>query len=335
MKSFIPAFKFPLLLALIAAAPLAMAAEPQGPKGFTAEAAASVTRLSSEVQAQRLGFTVGLNPAMQYSLQQLCGTRPELQQEDFRAHAEGGYLNFEMTDAVGTTVLPKAYVGWSSSVKDQGQCGSCWDFSTIATLEAAALKKHGYPQAKVNPDGSITTSGDITILSEQQVLSCNPFGFSCDGGYFAFDMLMPKNAGQSGYYKGAVPAEAFPYVAYQTACSIPTQNSFTPVSQWGYVGSGNGIPSVYAIKCAIYKWGNVSACVNADNYFQAYTGGVFNDPSANTGSINHAIALVGWDDAKGACLLKNSWGPNWGVNGFMWIKYGTALVGTSPAWCLD
>jgi cathepsin K len=44
------------------------------------------------------------------------------------------------------------------------------------------------------------------------------------------------------------------------------------------------------------------------------------------------VLLVGWDDAKGAWLLKNSWSSQWGINGFMWIKYGVNSVGTSPAW---
>jgi C1A family cysteine protease len=324
-------FRLPLLLALLAAAPMFAA---PGPMGYAPELTATAARLSAEVQAKGLTFTVGLNPAMQYDLRQLCGTRTGQRPADYQAHAEGGYLNFEQAEPEASGVYPKTYVGWFSSVKDQGQCGSCWDFSTIATLEAAALKKHGAPQGKVNANGSITTSGDITILSEQQVLSCNPFGYSCEGGYYAFDMLMAKNAGQSGYYQGAIPASDFPYVARQNSCSFNTPASYTSVSQWGYVGSGDGIPSVTAIKAAIYKWGSVSACVAADNYFQAYTGGVFNDPTPAS-EINHAICLVGWDDTKGAWLLKNSWGPRWGVNGFMWIKYGTALVGTSPAWCLN
>jgi Papain family cysteine protease len=304
-----------------------------GIKQFDPMLATQIDQMRAELQRQGKNYQVDVNPAMQYRLDQICGLKPELRPFDFQAHAEGGYLNNE-TEDLASVVLPAKYVGWFSSVKDQGQCGSCWDFSTIATLEAAALKKHGAPQGKVNADGSITTSGDITILSEQQVLSCNPFGYSCNGGYYAFDMLMPQNAGQSGYYPGAIPARAFPYVAQQNACSFSTPSGYTPVSQWGYVGSGNGIPSVYAIKAAIYKWGNVSACVAADSYFQAYTGGVFSSPN-QAAEINHAICLVGWDDTKGAWLLKNSWGPRWGVNGFMWIKYGTALVGTTPAWCLD
>ena len=323
--------KLPFLMLLLAAAPLLTAGSP---RAYAPELTTTVARLQSDVQAKGLTFTVGLNPAMQYDLKQLCGTRLELRPADYQAHAEGGYLNFEQPEAEGSVAYPQAYLGWFSSVKDQGQCGSCWDFSTIATLEAAALKKHGAPQGKVNADGSITTSGDITILSEQQVLSCNPFGYSCNGGFYAFDMLMPKNAGQSGYYAGAIPASDFPYVAQQSTCSFGTPAAYTPVSQWGYVGSGDGIPSVNAIKAAIYRYGSVSAAVAADGYFQAYTGGVFNDPVKST-EINHAIALVGWDDTKGAWLLKNSWGPRWGVNGFMWIKYGTALVGTSPAWCLN
>lgn len=333
MKTARASFHRPLLLALLVAAPLVLAAAPLGPKGYAPELAATAARLEAEVRAKGLTFTVGLNPAMEYDLSQLCGTRLELRPADYQARAEGGYLNFE-SEPESTIAYPGSYVGWFSSVKDQGHCGSCWDFSTIATLEAAALKKHGAPRGKVNANGSITTSGDLTILSEQQLLSCNPFGYSCEGGYYAFDMLMPQNAGQSGYYKGAIPASDFPYVGQQNSCSFAAPPSYTPVSQWGYVGSGNGIPSVYAIKAAITKWGSVSACVAADSYFQAYTGGVFNDPARPT-SINHAICLVGWDDTKGAWLLKNSWGPRWGINGFMWIKYGTSLVGTSPAWCLD
>lgn len=326
-----PARKLPFLMILLAAAPLLTAGSPTG---YAPELTATVARLGSEVLAKGLSFNVGLNPAMQYDLKQLCGTRLELRPADYQAHAEGGYLNFEQPEPEGSVVYPKTYVGWFSSVKDQGQCGSCWDFSTIATLEAAALKKHGASQGKVNANGSITASGDITILSEQQVLSCNPFGYSCNGGYYAFDMLMPQNAGQSGYYPGAIPARAFPYVAQQNACSFSTPSGYTPVSQWGYVGSGNGIPSVYAIKAAIYKWGNVSACVAADSYFQAYTGGVFASTD-NASPCDHAVMLVGWDDARSAWLLKNSWGPGWGVDGFMWIAYGANSVGYAAAWVTE
>ena len=305
-----------------------------GAKQFDPQLTTQVERMRAELQAKGQGYEVDVNPAMQYSLEQLCGLKPELRPFDYQAHAEGGYLNNE-TEDLAAVVLPSKYIGWFSTVKDQGQCGSCWAFATIGNLEGAALRKHGAPRGRVNADGSIATSGDLTILSEQQLLSCNPEGYSCNGGWYAFDMLMPANVTQgSGYYKGAIPANAFPYVAQQVACSFATNTSYTPVSQWGYVGSGNGIPSVAAIKAAIYKWGCVTAGVYADSYFQAYRRGVFTG-SDNSSQPDHAILLVGWDDSKGAWLLKNSWSSQWGINGFMWIKYGVNSVGTSPAWALD
>ena len=303
-------------------------------RGYDPRTARRVEEMRLELTRLGKTYTVGLNPAMQYSLNQICGGRLDLRQKDYQAHAEGGYLNPVVTDP-DAVVLPAKYVGWFSSIKDQGQCGSCWAFSTIATVETAALVKHKAPQGKVNANGSITTSGDITVLSEQQVLSCNPFQYSCDGGWYSFDMLNPANLSQgTGYYKGAVAATAFPYVASDAVCSIPASATFTPISQWGYVDSGNGIPSVTAIKAAIYKWGAVSVAVYADQYFQAYTGGVF-DGSDNKSSINHCVQLVGWDNTKGAWLLKNSWGPGWGIEGFMWIKWDVNSVGTSPAWAIQ
>jgi C1A family cysteine protease len=72
------------------------------------------------------------------------------------------------------------------------------------------------------------------------------------------------------------------------------------------------------------------AAVNATRAFQAYKGGVFNE--RDPGRINHAILLVGWDDAKGAWLMKNSWGVRWGEAGYMWIDYKSNSVGTAAAW---
>jgi len=90
------------------------------------------------------------------------------------------------------------------------------------------------------------------------------------------------------------------------------------------------------IKQAIYTYGPVAAAMAVGPLFQAYTGGVFNGDEAygNANNINHAIGLVGWDDDYygngsnvGVWILKNSWGPWWGDDGFMYIQYGTSMVG--------
>jgi len=325
-------FPLSLLVLALAAAPVLGAAEAPGPRPFAAELGRKADQLRAEVQARGLAFQVGVNPAMQYDLERLCGTRAELMPAEFLAHEPGGFENYEFAQTLAA--LPKSYVGIFSSVKDQGQCGSCWAFSTIGSLEGAALKRRGAAQGKVHADGSISVSGSLPELSEEQVLSCNPWGWACNGGYFAFDMLMPAKAGPSGYYKGAVNESAFPYVGDAVACSLGRAPSFTPVTRWGYVAGSNSVPSVAAIKNAIYTYGGVSACVYADDFFAAYTGGVFSSTKQYS-SINHAILLVGWDDAKGAWLLKNSWGPGWGVDGFMWINYGTANVGLGACWVVE
>jgi len=319
-----------LTLAVLSLVPSAFAQT--GPRGYSPEVLQTAARMRAEVRAQGRTFTVGANPAMEYSVEHLCGFNPALRPADDAAHEVGGYLNTEAPETLAA--LPRTYVGWFSSVKNQGQCGSCWAFSTIGSLEGAYLKRTGAPQGRVNANGSVTISAKEPEFSEQQLVSCNPWGFSCAGGYFAFDMLMPSKVGQTGYYAGAVTAADFPYVADTVACAVPSGADFDPVVKWGYVDTATTLPSVAAIKSAIYLHGGVSAGVAVGGFFQAYTGGVYSD-TEHYDAINHAIVLVGWDDAKGAWLMKNSWGPSWGVNGFMWIKYNTALVGTGACWVVD
>ena len=323
---------FPLSLLLLCLAAVPAAAQTPGPRAFSPELYQKIQQLRQEIQASGLQFQVDVNPAMQYDPGRLCGTRIELMPPEFLAHEPGGYENYQVQEDV--PALPRSYVGVFSNPKDQGQCGSCWAFSTIGSLEGAALKQAGAPNGQVNADGSITCSGTLPALSEEQVLSCNPWGWACNGGYFAFDMLMPSKVGRKGYYPGAVPAISFPYVGDTVACRIARNATYTPVTQWGFVASGNAVPPVAAVKQAILKYGGVSACVYADSTFLAYSGGVFSDTTYYN-SINHAIVLVGWDDAKDAWLLKNSWGPSWGIDGFMWIKYGTCNVGLGACWVTD
>lgn len=73
--------------------------------------------------------------------------------------------------------------------------------------------------------------------------------------------------------------------------------------------------------------------MNATLAFQGYKSGVFNE-NANDNGINHAIVIVGWDDAKGAWRIKNSWSTGWGEAGYMWIKYGSNDIGYAATWVL-
>jgi len=211
--------------------------------------------------------------------------------------------------------LPSAYnwcsLGGCTPVRDQGNCGSCWAFGTVGSLESAILLQDG-------------ASKD---LAEQYLVSCNTDGWGCDGGWWAHDYHEWK-LGADGTGPGAVYESDFPY----TATDAPCGGSYThheTIADWIFIGSENGVPSTDAIKQAIVDQGPVSAAVCVDSQFQAYTGGVFKPTFVWCFSVNHAIVLVGWDDSLGAWRLRNSWGTEWGEDGYMWIAYDKAQVGYS------
>jgi len=202
--------------------------------------------------------------------------------------------------------------GACTPVKNQGSCGSCWAFSTVGSFESSILKK------------TLVTKD----LSEQYLISCNSDGWSCSGGWFGHNYHLNKKI-TSEPAAGAVYESDFPYKAANVACGSPHVHNEKLIS-WKYVQSTNpySVPSVAAIKQAISTYGPISAAVCVGSNFQKYTSGVFStNESCGSGAVNHAIVLVGWDDTKQAWYLRNSWGANWGENGYMWIKYNTSNVG--------
>ena len=256
-------------------------------------------------------FTVGETFATSYNLEELCGlVEPENWEH---------YSNFDNIIQV-TSMLPESY-DWRDNngvtpIKNQGNCGSCWAFGTVGILESAI---------KIE-------TGSTVDLSEQWLVSCNKDGWGCNGGWWAHKYHAGTVGKCSG--TGAVLEANFPYDASNKPCNGPYQHSYLLVdsnqdgSSWKFVGKQNSVPSVDQIKQAIYDNGPVAVAIYVDSAFQAYTGGVFN--SNKDGRVNHAVILVGWDDTQGkdgVWLLKNSWGTNWGENGYMRIEYGCNNVG--------
>ena len=214
-----------------------------------------------------------------------------------------------------TQALPSAYDwcathGGCTSVKNQGECGSCWAFATVGPME-----------------GLLQAAGQTTDLSEQYLVSCNTEDWGCGGGWFAHDYhwnTRPPGESQAG----AVLESAFPYVASDAPCAGPYTHPHKIIS-WHYV-DGYSVPSVDAIKQAIYDHGPVAAAICVGDAFRSYPGGVFQiEESSQCGSndVNHAIVLVGWNDAEQTWTLRNSWGTGWGESGYMRIRYSTSNVG--------
>jgi cathepsin L len=100
---------------------------------------------------------------------------------------------------------------------------------------------------------------------------------------------------------------------------------------WGYVNEPfDKMPSAEQLKSALIEHGPLAMPMWADHCFAVYKSGVFN--GHNNKSLNHVVVLIGWDDDKQAWLIKNSWGKEWGEEGFAWIQYESNNVGLFAAW---
>ncbi len=263
-------------------------------------------RLASE--AEGYSYRVGYSPAMEYSLDELCGlVKPDGLEETATLRKLGNLQTLPSSFDWRSVGLPP--------VRNQGGCGSCWAFGTVGPLESQIMIQ----------------SGTAVDLSEQYLVSCNTEGMDCvDGGWFAHDYhewRIPPGETEAG----AVLEADFPYTASDAPCNSPYDHAYR-IDDWAYVAGSS--PSVADIKQAIYQYGPVGAAVAVGPAFQGYSAGVFDNDESAIG-LNHAIVLVGWDDAYswdgdtyGVWILRNSWGSGWGDGGYMYITYDTSLVGS-------
>jgi C1A family cysteine protease/predicted secreted protein len=204
--------------------------------------------------------------------------------------------------------------------RDQGACGGCWSFGTVGIMESAIAK----------------AGGPLLDLSEQFLISCNNSGWNCSGGLTAhkyhYDTLGKKQTAI-----GAVLEADKPYTATNGTCSVAYNHPYT-LSGWQFIVPNEWtMPTVDQIKNAIYTYGPVTAGICAGSAFQSYSGGIFSTDETSscpgtTFRTNHQIILVGWNDAGGYWIMRNSWGPSWGESGYMKIAYNTSRVGEGTSW---
>ncbi|MBN2562949.1 MAG: hypothetical protein JXQ75_18655 [Phycisphaerae bacterium] len=273
---------------------------------FAQLSSGDIAALRAQGEEEGWTFTVVENPATAYSLDELCGlVEPE------------GWRDEAPFDPCTPRDDPPAYFDWRNHssggcppARNQGGCGSCWAFATVGPLECNILIQLG-----------------LTVdLSEQWLVSCNSDGWSCGGGWWAHNYHEWKTDPCGG--TGSVYEADFPYVAANAMCSCPYPHDFV-IDDWAFVGSSGSVPSVSSMKQAILDHGPITVGVRANSAMQAYGGGIFN--GCSTGSINHGVVLVGWDNNQGSYgvwFMRNSWGTGWGENGgYMRIPYGCSSIG--------
>ena len=209
---------------------------------------------------------------------------------------------------------------WTTPVRDQGSCGSCWAFGAIGALEAAMNIE--YNDSTVDID-----------LSEQYLMACGP-GHGCEGGWAqqSFDWMIRTG--------GALPESCFPYEATDLPCDQKCddwENLLLPVKEYWTAE----YPSDDEIKQALIDYGPLVSDIAVYDDWYSYRGGVYTHPQMpdeTEEDINHQPVIVGYNDDEECWIIKNSWGKFWGENtyglndnekGYLRIRYGDCFVGTA------
>lgn len=192
---------------------------------------------------------------------------------------------------------------WTTDIQNQGVCGSCVAFATVATLESRIDIACKNPNLDKN-------------LSEAQLFYCG-CGNCCNTGWnFPPALDYCKNT-------GLALESAFPY----TAGNQPCKTGLTPYVK---INSWRSVLSLADRKNVLATKGPLVGGMAVYSDFFSYLSGVYHRTS-NDFQGYHAISVVGYDDSKQCWICKNSWGPNWGDNGWFMIGYGECKIDTSFA----
>ncbi|GAM20827.1 hypothetical protein SAMD00019534_040020 [Acytostelium subglobosum LB1] len=193
--------------------------------------------------------------------------------------------------------------GAVTAIKNQGQCGSCWSFSTTGGVE-----------------GAHQISGqNLVAFSEQNLMDCSwSYGNQgCDGGLMtaAFEYVIAN--------KGLDSEESYPYKGKSShTCGYKAANSVGTISSYVNVTSGSETDLETQANS-----GPVSVAIDAShNSFQLYTSGIYYEASCSTTALDHGVLVVGYGSGTPSAadgnfwIVKNSWGTDWGVEGYIFMS---------------
>lgn len=188
--------------------------------------------------------------------------------------------------------------GVVNQVKDQGQCGSCWAFSTVQAQESQWAMHNN----------------ELLVLSEQQLVDCVKDCYGCDGGYPGYAMTWVKL-----FEHGMFTLEKdYPYEAVQGTCRFNKEKGVTKIKT-----HKSGSKNEEELKAEVAEYGVYSIVIDSTPYdFQLYKSGIYQSVVCSDIHLTHAVGLVGYgtENSVDFWIVRNSWSDQWGENGYIRIR---------------
>lgn len=193
---------------------------------------------------------------------------------------------------------------YTTPVKNQGYCGSCWAFSATEQIESNYWM----------------SSGDEQILSPQQITSCDATAYGCNGGWTEHAYEYVIRAG------GIETDAAYPYTSGTAGItgSCKANAHYYAVSIGGYETVSSSASGETAMANYVAATGPLSVCVDAQTW-SSYTGGIVTKCG---NSVDHCVQAVGLNTATAGTpywIVRNSWGVTWGNAGYIYLEYGANM----------
>jgi len=247
-----------------------------------------VEQHNAEYLAGEHTFTLALN-----QFADMLTSEVSAQMNGFRRAASNNTVMMYRADVSVPDTVDWRDKGYVTPPKNQGQCGSCWAFSTTGSLEGQHFAK----------------TGKLVSLSEQQLVDCSKKNSGCSGGLMdlAFDYIKEN---------GIEAEKTYPYKHRDETCKFAKSKVVATVT--GHVDVATQDES--ALQQAVATIGPISVAIDASHFsFQLYSGGVYYEKRCSSTQLDHGVLAVGYgtDDGKDYWLVKNSWGASWGLSGYI------------------